>query len=333
MLLEMDTNNKILVRVKGKHLKDFDMNEPDFQKMLLMLFRSWNTALPDDELMMIAQSLPGQEQPDLLAIDPKGTLYIFEIKAWESQSVNLLQALRYGQIFGQYRYRELDALYKKHVKPASSLREEHRIKFDLSEALSEEAFNHNQVFVILTNGLDFKTREAIQYWKQRNLDVRSWVYRIYSGDQKKMLIELVPFRPEDRPYEDVSEGFYILNTNRKSGTQQDEQDMLKHGKAAAYFPGWKEKICRLEKYDVVFLYASGVGIIAVGKASGTLQECKDLLFRSARLTLPLSGESTLPITKKDNPGRGSSQEQEIYHERGRRAGSASRTTTNAPKRQ
>ncbi|MCX6563301.1 MAG: hypothetical protein NTU60_06815, partial [Candidatus Aminicenantes bacterium] len=45
---------------------------------------------------------------------------------------------------------------------------------------------------------------------------------------------------------------------------------------------------------------------------------KDLLFRSARLTLQLSGESTLPITKKDNPGRGSSQEQEIYHERGRR---------------
>ena len=43
-----------------------------------------------------------------------------------------------------------------------------------------------------------------------------------------------------------------------------------------------------------------------------------MLFRSARLTLPLSGESTLPITKKDNPGRGSSQEQEIYHERGRR---------------
>jgi len=33
---------------------------------------------------------------------------------------------------------------------------------------------------------------------------------------------------------------------------------------------------------------------------------KDLLFRFARLTLQLSGESTLPITKKDNPGRGSS---------------------------
>jgi len=43
--------------------------------------------------------------------------------------------------------------------------------------------------------------------------------------------------------------------------QQDHNDMLSHGKAAAYFDPWKFKIERLAKGDVVFLYQSGVGIV------------------------------------------------------------------------
>jgi hypothetical protein len=46
-----------------------------------------------------------------------------------------------------------------------------------------------------------------------------------------------------------------------------------------------------------------------------LMEYKDLLFRSARLTLPLSGESTLPITKKDNPGRASKSRTQRWQRR------------------
>jgi hypothetical protein len=46
--------------------------------------------------------------------------------------------------------------------------------------------------------------------------------------------------------------------------------MLAHGKAAAYFDPWKFKIERLAKGDVVFLYQSGVGIVAFGEADGKL---------------------------------------------------------------
>lgn len=41
-----------------------------------------------------------QEKPDLMALDREGNLYIFEIKVWESRNENLLQILRYGQLFG-----------------------------------------------------------------------------------------------------------------------------------------------------------------------------------------------------------------------------------------
>ena len=55
--------------------------------------------------MIIMQSRQWQEEPDLMAIDRDGHLYIFELKAWESQPENLLQVLRYGQIFKPSKYK------------------------------------------------------------------------------------------------------------------------------------------------------------------------------------------------------------------------------------
>lgn len=57
------------------------------------------------------QSRQWQEEPDLMAIDENGDLWIFELKAWESRQSNLLQALRYGQKYGQYDYDDLDEIY------------------------------------------------------------------------------------------------------------------------------------------------------------------------------------------------------------------------------
>ena len=48
--------------------------------------------------------------------------------------------------------------------------------------------------------------------------------------------------------------------------------MLKEHVAGAFFTPWKEKIDRINKGDVVFLYQSGVGVVALGVASGKLQK-------------------------------------------------------------
>jgi hypothetical protein len=47
-----------------------------------------------------------------MALNANGDLYIFELKAWESQPSNLLQALRYGQVYGQYDSDRLESIYK-----------------------------------------------------------------------------------------------------------------------------------------------------------------------------------------------------------------------------
>ena len=195
--------------------------------------------------------MQGGEEPDLIAVDATGSIYLFELKVWESKSENLLQVLRYGQLFGSHRYEDLDRLYQRSAKGPLRLQEAHARKF--GRQISETDFNNNQVFVVMTNGLDSRTREAIQYWKSRNLDVRPWVYRVYELAGAPV-VEINPFgMGQDAPYEDVEEGYYIWNTNFNNDPS-DDADMLAQGKAAAYLDPWKKKVERLKKGDVVMLY-------------------------------------------------------------------------------
>jgi hypothetical protein len=262
---------------------------------------------PDDELVLLMQSRQWQEEPDLMAVDKNGDLFIFELKAWESDSSNLLQVLRYGQIYGSSKYSDLDAWYKKSTGQSQSLKAVHDAKFGTN--LSEDQFNRRQVFVVMTNGLDSRTREAIRYWRVCGLDVRPWVYRVYAGGADIMQLEMSAFRVTDNPYEDIAEGYYILNTNYKNNAESHE-DMVANAKAAAYYDPWKFKIERLKKGDTVFLYQSGVGIVAFGEADGKLkkapyeenpdEEYSMKLQKFHRLTRPLSASEIKTITGVDH---------------------------------
>jgi hypothetical protein len=86
----------------------------------------------------------------------------------ESQSVNILQVLRYGQIYGSYKYSDLDSLYRKTGAPSQALKSAHLAKFEVE--LQEKDFNRKQVFVVMTNGVDYRTREAIKYWRSTGLE-------------------------------------------------------------------------------------------------------------------------------------------------------------------
>jgi hypothetical protein len=134
MLLRVDTETKIASRQRGVRLKEFALDERGLQDIL---FRSLDRLIPEDELLLVMQSRQWQEEPDIMALGADGTLFIFELKAWESRSENLLQVLRYGQIYGQYSYRQLDAVFRSFMVRDASLKETHHSTFDLE--LAEEA--------------------------------------------------------------------------------------------------------------------------------------------------------------------------------------------------
>lgn len=300
MLLSINTKTRCAEKCRTEHLQSFGLDERGLQDIL---FKSLDRLFPDDELLLLMQSRRWQEEPDLMAVNKNGDLFIFELKAWESDSSNLLQVLRYGQIYGASKYPELDAWYRKGTGQSQSLKDAHKAKFDME--LPEEHFNRRQVFVVMTNGLDYRTREAIQYWRSCGLDVRPWVYRIYAAGTDAMNLEMSAFRVDDNPYEDIAEGYYVLNTNY-SNNPQDHEDMVKNAKAAAYLDPWKFKIERLQKRDVVFLYQSGTGIVAFGEADEKLEKCPhegipdEEYFRKLRhfhrLKQPLSAAEIKKIT-------------------------------------
>ena len=76
-----------------------------------------------------------------------------------------------------------------------SLLDAHAKYFDLPDGnkIKEEDFNQTQKFIIVTNGLDQETIEAISYWQGNGLKIDAityWVYEInneHSVDRKSVV--------------------------------------------------------------------------------------------------------------------------------------------------
>lgn len=81
-----------------------------------------------------------------------------------------------------------------------------------------------------------------------------------------------PSQPEERDNNNIlSRKYFMLNTNYNND-EKTHFNMLKNQEAAAFCKGWKEYICQLSKGDTVYLYQSGVGIVASGIVSGDLEK-------------------------------------------------------------
>ena len=226
--------------------------------------------IPEDQLMLIGQQRKRQEEADLLALDRNGTLFIFELKRWQSSSENLLQVMRYGQIFGRYDYAKLQDLAKRHQKLEGELKEKHRKYFELGDkALDELDFNRDQVFVVVTNGVDRDTLDAIKYWKQKGVRIDTLSYRLYSVEGKPHLWFDV-YNPEQDVILEENPGIYCVNTN---ATYQAEawHSMLTNGRASAYEIR-KYAVAGIPKGSTVYLYHTGVGVIAKGKTTASYQK-------------------------------------------------------------
>lgn len=225
-----------------------------------------DTLVRTDQLMIIMQERQRQEEPDILAIDEKGKLHIFELKRWQSNSENLLQVLRYGQKFGRYNYDKLNYFYQSYRhgrQDQIELAEAHKEFFELSNVLNESAFNADQQFIIVANGLDYDTWDAIAYWREKGLNITALIYRIYRLHDN-LYIDFDPYGPiPDAPKEHES-GLFVINTN-KTYMPQAYEEMVAEKKGSAYYDR-KYSIQNIKAGNSVCLYHVRIGIIGVGKA-------------------------------------------------------------------
>ena len=203
---EIESSTRMEIRTPA----DFDLKEQDIENF----FKSrLGEIVSEDQLMLIGQERKGQEEADLLALDKDGILYIFELKRWQSNPENILQVMRYGQIFGRYTYEELEDLARRQQKLDGVLKEKHKEYFDLSKELLDSDFNKDQVFVLITNGMDKDTISAVNFWSKKGVRIECSPYRIYNI-KGEPYIQFDTYNPDDEIFSEENTSFFIVNTNR-----------------------------------------------------------------------------------------------------------------------
>lgn len=265
--INKNDNKDQLEVVKRITLQQIDWKEEDLENLIA---KNIQELFSEDQLMVLMQENKFQEHADILALDEKGNLYIFELKRWGSHQENILQVLRYGQIFGQYNYEKLNRLYSNYKKQNISLMKAHYNYFNeiLSQPLNEKDFNRNQNFIVITDGADLETLNAIKYWKDLGIKIESLPFRVFDVNGT-YLFEFNKYNPKNDILLDINTNSHIVNTNI-AWSNVHYKEMLENNKASAYYDK-KSMIKGIKKGDEVFLYHSGVGIIAYGKATSNYQ--------------------------------------------------------------
>jgi hypothetical protein len=276
MIYEISKTEKdYLQPVKSIRLSDIEWIEKDLENLIsnnIFLF------IPENQLMVISQEKSFQEQADILAIDKDGTLFIFELKRWESTKENLLQVLRYGQIFGQYSYQKIEDLLRKYKKDSSiNLASKHYdyFKDQIGQSLNPNEFNLKQHFVVITNGIDIDTLNAVRYWKEKGLKIDCLPFRVYQLHDK-FFLDFDSFNPQNEVIITEYSNVFVVNTNF-TWSDTNYKEMLDQEKAAAYGDR-RHAIDRIKQGDEIYLYHNGVGIIAYGKASTSPKESNEEVY-------------------------------------------------------
>ena len=298
MLFELNRDNPSKsARIAIKQAGELQIKEKVIEDFLVANLME---LLPEEQLMILGQERSWQEEADILALDRNGVLYIFELKRWQSSSENLLQVLRYGQKFGRFSYEKLQTQARRMGDKDIVLQLAHQRHFDLKEPLAEEAFNVEQRFVVVTNGVDEDTLEAIQYWYEKGIKIESLTYKLYEIGGNAFL-QFETFNPEKQLILETNPGTFIVNTNSTymSDAWKDMLNDGKTGKASAYYDK-KGAVRKITKGSTVFLYHNGRGVVACGKAQSEYQSCDYDGNKDAEYFVPLKFDWALPNQEEWN---------------------------------
>ncbi len=278
MLYKLDEEKLTkLERVKNMSPHEFQLLEKDIVQLYKTHLKSTYSI---NEIMFIGESRAFQAEADLFALDRNGVLYIFEFKRWQSQTRDILQVLRYGQIFGQYDYEDLESFARKQndvtITKEKSLRTVHQEWFNLKqeEKLEKSRFNHDQVFVLITNSADTDTISAIDYWSKKGINIRCSPFSIY-GIKGGKFIQFDFNDPRGALMQDSGTEKFIVNTCVRY-CADCWADMIgdgKNGKAMAY-GARASSIENISRDSEIYLYHSGTGVIAKGRATSAPEYIK-----------------------------------------------------------
>ena len=216
--------------------------------------------------MTIFQERAMQEEPDICALDAQGGLVIFELKRGNAGRGAVEQIMRYAERFGRRDYAQLNSMYRAYINDSSAeLKKAHADAFELPAPLSDEAFNRKQKLVIVGNSADRDLRNAVDYWKNKGIDIDFMPYRFYRIGEK------VYFEFFAKPYDfhmNPSDRKGIMFDTNLSLSSDNEKCMLERSHIEAY-GDVKCAVDSFAKGDYALFYSKGRGVIAIGEITSS----------------------------------------------------------------
>jgi hypothetical protein len=223
--------------------------------------------LPNEELLVIAQSVAGQSMADVLALDALGRLVIVEIKRHLSDRTVVGQLLEYAARLKSASFEELQNYARRYNGDNN---------FDLYAAfqnfaegvkLTKEEFGREHRVFIVAPDSDANLRLIVDWLKSYNVPIEFVPFTIYAdvqGGPRFLQFEGVVTSPELTTHDDSWAGHWIFNTNETHAPGAYERMFQKNVAAIYGYPNGPANLEGAAAGDKVFAYVNQQGLRAIG---------------------------------------------------------------------
>lgn len=241
--------------IKEKAIEDWIASDPQ------LLF-------PDEEVLVIGQSVAGQRMADVLALDSVGNLIVVEIKRGKSDRSTIGQLLEYAARLDEAGYERLNEIAKNYSKWQGP--ELHRAfsEFTDRKDVSQHEIGNSKRTVIVAPESDQELERIIRWLRKFDVPIELVPFSVFADEEGRpqlVVINGVASSAEVQGAEEEWAGHWFFNTNESNAPGAYER-MFERNVAAIY--GYDSGPQRLEgasEGDTVLAYVNDQGLRAVGE--------------------------------------------------------------------
>ncbi len=260
-----------------KNIEDFIAEHPE-------------TLFPNEEILVIAQSISYRNMADVLALDATGNLIIVEIKRDHSSRETVAQLLEYAAKMKDATYDELNDISQKYKKRTTSDLYDAFKVFSDDDYIEKEKLGRKQRIIIVAPDSDEGLQRIVTWLRSYGVPIEFVPFSIFAdenGQPKIFDIKGV----QDTPDSVVSSGtwkrHWIFNTNETHSPGAYEE-MFKSNVAAIYgYENGPRNLQGSSVGDIILAYVNKKGLMAIGEVlDDKVEPGEGIFFDKAGQQLP-----------------------------------------------
>jgi hypothetical protein len=259
--------------LREKHIETWLAERPDL-------------LLPNEQVLVIGQSVAGQAMADILALDSFGRLIIVEIKRGRSGRETVAQLLGYAARMQNITYEELNQIAQRYWGPPHQDLYARFQDFAEGQSIPREELGKRQRVLIVAPESDTDLRDIVAWLASYGVPIQIVPFAVYADSEatpRFFEIEGVVTTPELDSEEGSWQGDWIFNTNESYGPGAYAR-MFERNVAAVY--GYANGPANLEGSkpgNRVFAYVNRQGLRALGTVvDGSVHPGEGIFFRDGR---------------------------------------------------